>query len=281
MSAYHQPDRLDEALALMAEVGPTVVAGCTDLFATTEAPMLAGAILDITRIPALRGIEQTPRGWRIGAATTWTEILAAELPPAFDMLRQAAREVGSVQIQNAGTVAGNLCNASPAADGVPPLLSLDAEIELASASGRRRLPLGAFLTGPRETALAPTELVVAIHIPAHAGLGESAFRKLGSRRYLVISIAMVAARLVVDRDVVREAAISVGSCSAAAVRLPEVEAATTGLSPAAAPDCVTTALVGRRLSPITDVRGDAAYRTEAATELVRRAVADAAAGWGS
>ena len=108
MSAYHQPEHLDDALRLLAGAPMTVAAGCTDLFAQTEAPTLAGPVLDITRVSALRGITATDEGWRIGAATTWSDIVRSDLPPAFDMLRAAAREVGSIQIQNAGTVAGSL-----------------------------------------------------------------------------------------------------------------------------------------------------------------------------
>ena len=100
-------------------------------------------ILDISGIAALRGILGRPGGWRLGATTTWGELIAADLPPLFDGLKQAAREVGGRQIQNAGTIAGNLCNASPAADGVPPLLALDAAVELASRTGSRNVPLSA------------------------------------------------------------------------------------------------------------------------------------------
>src|SRR5260370_31103109 len=103
-----------------------------------------------------------------GGATTWSEIAAASLPRCLDPLRAAAREIGAVQIQNRGTIAGNLCNASPAADGVPPLLILDASVELASNRGARRLPLSQFITGNRRTSLAPDEILTAIVMPAPA-----------------------------------------------------------------------------------------------------------------
>ena len=145
-------------------------------------------------------------------------MIAAPLPPAFDALKAAAAEVGSVQIQNAATVAGNLCNASPTADGVPPLLTLDAEVEVWSAHTKRRMPLAAFLVGPRQTALHPTELVAAIHVPKASGAGQSAFFKLGARKYLVISIAMVAVRISVVNGNLRAAAIAMGSCAPVARR---------------------------------------------------------------
>ena len=192
-------------------------------------------------------------------------------PPALRGLRLAAREVGARQIQNSGTIGGNLCNASPAADGAPPLLVVDAEVELASASRTRRLSLAEFIDGPRRTKLAEDELLTAIRIPARALSGESAFLKLGARKHLVISIAMVAARIAVDGGIVTEAALAIGSCGPAATRLPYVERALIGapLDPAR----ITAEAVAASLAPIDDIRGSADYRIAGATELARRAVA--------
>lgn len=273
MSGYFRPDTLAAALAHLA-AGPAVLAaGCTDLLAATEAPALRGPVLDLTGIAALRGIAETPDGWRIGATTRWSDLLRADLPPGFDMLRDAAREVGSVQIQNSGTVAGNLCNASPAADGVPPLLALDAVVELAFVGGTRRLPLTDFLTGVRRTALRSGEVVTAVHVPRAAGRGRSRFLKLGARRYLVISIASVAVRIVADGERIVRAAIAVGSCSPVAVRLTALEARLRGLRLVDLAGAVDAQAVAAVLSPITDMRGDAGYRSDAAVELLRRALA--------
>lgn len=273
MQGYHRPDRLDDALAVLARGDVTVAAGCTDLFPATEAPRLRGPVLDITAIAGLSGIVRTDDGWRIGATTSWSALRAAELPPVFDMLKAAAGEIGSVQIQNAGTVAGNLCNASPAADGVPPLLALDARVELASAAGRREMALAEFLTGPRQTRLAPGELMTAVVIPETAARGVSAFLKLGARRYLVISIAMVAVRLDFDGRRLRRAAVAVGACGPVAARLAGLERALCGLEAGDLVATVTDAAVAEALSPISDIRADAAYRAGAAAELVRRALA--------
>lgn len=273
MTAFHRPDSLPDALALLAEGRAVPAAGCTDLFPATAAPNLPGPVVDLSAIADLRGIARTSDGWRIGATTTWSALLAADLPPAFDGLKQAAREVGSVQIQNAGTVGGNLCNASPAADGVPPLLTLDAVVELCSAAGVRRMPLSGFLTGPRRTERRAEEILTAVLIPDVAGRG--AFLKLGARKYLVISIAMTAARIVVAEGRITEAALAVGACSGCALRLPEQEAALRGLPSAEAPDAIDAAMIARALSPITDIRADAAYRQHAAAELLRRTVAEA------
>ncbi len=273
MSSYHRPDTLTDALGVLAETGAVVAAGCTDLFPATEYPELTGPILDITAIDTLRGITQTEDGWRIGATTTWSDLRVAALPAAFDMLKQAAVEVGSRQIQNAGTVAGNLCNASPAADGVPPLLALDAQVELIGASGARRLPLAEFLVDVRQTCRRPDELLTAVHVPARAGHGNSRFLKLGARKYLVISIAMVAVRVVVDDDTISDLALAVGSCSAVAVRLRDLERELIGRPVQELAGGVGVAQVAACLSPISDIRADASYRSEAAAELINRALA--------
>jgi CO/xanthine dehydrogenase FAD-binding subunit len=192
-------------------------------------------------------------------------------------LQQAARVVGGRQVQVAGTIGGNLCNASPAADGVPPLLALGAKVELASTAGLRQMPLADFLLGPRRTALAAGELMTAVLIP-EAGLGgRSAFVKLGARSHLVISIAMAAARVEVLAGWVVRAAVAVGAASPVACRLPLVEAALAGVPVAKAAARVRAADVRAALSPIDDVRATAAYRAEAAVELVRRALAEALA----
>ena len=230
-------------------------------------------MVDLTRIEGLRGISRNETGWRIGGATTWTQVVKAELPPLFEGLKAAAREVGSVQIQNAGTVAGNLCNASPAADGVPALLALDAQVELAAPSGARRMPLSDFITGPRATKLVPGEILTALFIPEATGQG--AFLKLGARRYLVISIAMVSAVVEMEGDTVKSARLAVGACSPVARRLPTLEATLAGKSIAQAEQAALD-YGYPELSPIDDVRAGAVYRREAVATLVARALSQAA-----
>ncbi|MGX9350395.1 FAD binding domain-containing protein [Shimia sp. W99] len=274
MGKYHRPCNLKDALSVLAGGDVTLAAGCTDLFPATQAQEMPGAVLDLTAVEGLRGITRTEAGWRLGATTTWTDVLRAELPGGFDMLKAAAREVGSVQIQNAGTLAGNLCNASPAADGVPPLLALDAQVEVASVEGTRHVALSDFLIGVRQTALRPGEMVVAVHVPLGAGGGQSVFHKLGARRYLVISIAMVAARVVSEQGVIKDAAIAVGACSPAAQRLSRVENSLRGVPLRDAAATLRRVDIDPALSPISDVRGSSTYREDVAFELVRRALLD-------
>jgi CO/xanthine dehydrogenase FAD-binding subunit len=269
MGDYVQPVRLEEALDALARPH-MVLAGGTDFYPARVGRAVGEDILDISRIKALRGISRDAGEWRLGATTTWSELLATGLPPLFDGLKQAAREVGGRQIQNAGTLAGNLCNASPAADGVPPLLALDAEVELASRTATRRLPLAQFITGNRRTALAADELLVAIRVPEPQHEARSAFLKLGARRYLVISIAMASAVLECVAGRVHAARIAVGACSAVAQRLPSLEVALVGARlDAGLLDRVERAHLSP-LRPIDDVRGSAGYRSEAVVTLLRR-----------
>ncbi|MEO6743561.1 MAG: FAD binding domain-containing protein [Caldimonas sp.] len=277
MSAgFERPASLETALRLLAAGGWRVLAGGTDVYPAHVGRPLADSWLDISAIDGLRGIRPTADGWSIGAATTWTDVLRADLPPLFDGLKAAAREIGGVQIQNTGTLAGNLCNASPAADGTPVLMALDAQVVLQSARGTRRIAATDFVLGPRRTACAADELVVAIEVPARSAAARSAFVKLGGRRYLVISITMVA--VVVDADergVVRHAAVAVGSCSAWAQRLRAIERRLIG-QPADADlaDRIEPADLAP-LTPIDDLRASAAYRLDATATLIRRALAEA------
>lgn len=276
MIRYAKPTTVDEALALLGEDAWRILAGGTDFYPAQGVKPFRDNVLDINGLTALRGIAETDDHFVIGARTTWTDIIRHPLPPAFDALKQAAREVGSPQIQNVASVAGNLCNASPAADGVPGLLVLDAEVELRSATTTRHLPLPDFILGNRRTALQAGEMVTAVRLPKLAATGTSAFLKLGARRYLVISIAMVAARLVMENGTIIEAAVAVGSCSAVAKRLAGVEAAIRGLPADGALAAAIQSAPTRELSPIADVRGSAEYRLDAVREIVARAVLMAA-----
>lgn len=277
MTRYARPTTLDEALALLGEGAWRVVAGATDFYPALGSSPIRQDVLDINSIAELRGIAATETHVVIGARTTWTEVRQAPLPPAFDALKQAAREVGSVQIQNVASVAGNLCNASPAADGVPALMVLDAEVELRSSLATRHLALPDFILGNRRTALRPGEMMTAVRVPKAATGGRSAFLKLGARRYLVISIAMVAARVTLDRDGrIEAAAVAVGACSAVAQRLRVLEAELQGKRPDDIEDVVARAALDE-LVPIDDVRGSAHYRRSAAREIVARALLAAAA----
>jgi CO/xanthine dehydrogenase FAD-binding subunit len=268
---YFKPKTLSEAVYVLATSGGQILAGGTDFYPALGDALPQGDVVDITSLREIRGIVIEDEYIRIGGLTTWTEIVRIPLPRCFDALKAAAREIGSVQIQNRGTVAGNLCNASPAADGVPPLLALEAEVELASAAGKRRLALAEFITGNRKTERRTDEILSAVLIPRRIEHAASAFSKLGARRYLVISISMVAAVLDVNAfGRVAEARVVVGSCSATARRLHDLERDLVGQSAKADIVGLVRAEHIAALSPINDVRATAGYRRDASLTLVRR-----------
>jgi CO/xanthine dehydrogenase FAD-binding subunit len=271
MGSYLRPTELRTALGALGAGKRTILAGGTDFYPARVGRTIDEDILDITALP-LNGVEDRAGFWRIGALTTWSELVAAPLPPCFDGLKAAAREIGGVQIQNTGTIAGNLCNASPAADGIPPLLALEADVELAGAGGERCLPLGDFILGNRRTARRADELVTAIRVPKPARGTGSRFLKLGARRYLVISIAMVAIVIEPDsRHRVARARVAVGACSPAARRITPLEAALASAPLDGELGAIATARhLDAILAPIDDIRGSGAYRRDAALTLVRR-----------
>jgi len=280
MGAYLRPPDIDSALRALAGAAPggapwVVVAGATDHYPARVGQLLREDVLDVTAIAGLRGIAAVEGGWQIGALTTWTDLAEADLPPLFDGLRAAALAIGGLQIQARATVVGNVCNASPAADGVPNLLALDALVELSSAAGLRQVPIGEFITGNRRTVRRPDELVTGLLVPAPlpATRVRSAFEKLGSRAYLVISIAMVAAVVEVGVDGrIGRARVAVGACSEVAQRLTGLEVDLAGRPASPETAAIVRAADIEALSPIDDVRGTAAYRSDAAVVLVRRAL---------
>ena len=258
---------------MLASSAGQILAGGTDFYPALGDRVPQGTVVDITSLRELRGISVEKGQVRIGGLTTWSELIRTPLPRCFDALKAAAREIGSVQIQNRGTVAGNLCNASPAADGVPPLLALDSEVELISAAEKRRMPVAGFITGNRRTQRRRDEILSAVLVPRTLESARSAFLKLGARRYLVISISMTAAMVQPDAaGCVAEARIAVGSCSATAQRLRDLERDLVGLP--AKPGLGAHVQTGHLapLSPIDDVRATAEYRWDASLTLVRRAL---------
>lgn len=275
MADYLRPTRLDDALGALSERPWTMLAGGTDVYPANVGRPIIDDILDVTGLPSMREVTVEGGVVRIPALATWTDVVRADLPAAFDGLKTAARSIGGVQIQNRGTLAGNLCNASPAADGLPNLMALDSRVELASTSGVREVRVEDFVVGNRRTVRRPDELVTAILVPIPSATARSTFLKLGSRAYLVISIASVAAVVDVSADGrVAAARIVVGACSEVPMRVEATEARLLGqpASPSLADAIDAADLAG--LSPIGDVRGTAVYRRDAALTLVRRALRD-------
>ncbi|WBY00558.1 FAD binding domain-containing protein [Ramlibacter tataouinensis] len=272
MMNYVSAETLADAVRLQKETGYAFLAGGTDVYPALEHGWRPKGLLDISRLPELSGGIRAQGGWWvIPAMTTWAQVAQAQLPPQFDGLRAAAAEVGGRQIQNQGTVAGNICNASPAADGVTALIGLDARVVVAGAAGEHEVPLQEFVLGNRRTAARSGELVTSVKVPAASGPHGSSFSKHGSRRYLVISLVMTAAFIEADAlGRVARCCIAVGACAPRSLRLVAAEARLTGMSLGQA---AAFSLAGAELdvlTPIDDVRATAAFRRRMARELVER-----------
>jgi CO/xanthine dehydrogenase FAD-binding subunit len=272
-----QPRGLDEALALRAGHPEAVpIAGGTDLMvALNFGHARPERLLDLGGVRELEGWAVEDGVLRIGAGVTHAR-LCAELTGAAPGLALAARTVGSPQIRNRGTLGGNLATASPAGDALPPLVAADAEVELASARGRRRVPVAAFATAPKRSVLEPDELVVEVRVPAAPGPQQ--FAKVGTRNAMVISVCSLA--LALD-PVRRRVGVALGSAAPTVVRARAAEEYLAGSlderglwdAPAPLPQDLRdryAGLVADAARPIDDVRGSAAYRRHALAVLARR-----------
>jgi CO/xanthine dehydrogenase FAD-binding subunit len=231
-------------------------------------------ILDLWRLVELDGIEVSDGGITIGAATTWLDV---ERHPAiastYAPLAAAAREIGALQIQARATLGGNVGTSSPVGDSLPVLLALDAELELASTRGRRRLPYREFCTGYRKTELAPDELIVAARIATPSPRTRLAWRKVGTRRAQSISKVMGAVAVELDGGVIASARVALGAVADRPIRVRTVEDAVRGLAPARAMEAARAALRAA-IHPIDDIRSTAAYRRDVAENLVARFFSD-------
>jgi CO/xanthine dehydrogenase FAD-binding subunit len=256
-----RPSSVDEALAMLRDEGPLVpMAGCTDLYVALNFGTLAETrFLDLWRLDALRTIDVRDGLLSIGALATHTDLIRSALVRRrLPMLAAAAREIGGVQIQNRGTLGGNVANASPAGDTLPVLAAADATVVLRSAGGTRRVPFTAFYTGYRQTARRPDELIVGFEVaPAR---GRQAFRKVGTRAAQAISkVVMAAVRAPKPR-------IALGSVAPTVLRLPETEAV---LAAGGSIEDAREAL-DREIHPIDDLRSTAEYRRRVSGNLLAR-----------
>jgi CO/xanthine dehydrogenase FAD-binding subunit len=272
-----RPDTLDEALHMKAATPHArPIAGGTDLMVELNFDRTRpDAIIDLARVPELREHGRLNGTLRVGAGVSYTRLIA-ELSGALPGLAIASRTVGSPQIRNRGTVGGNLATASPAGDGLPPLYVSDAEIELASVRGTRRVSVSELVTGPKRNCLEPDELITAYELPAAAGPQQ--FAKVGTRNAMVIAVCSVALALWPEQ---RRVAACVGSAGPTPLVASAAEDFISGVldwdGGAGVPDEALVRfgeLVGECARPIDDVRGTAAYRGHAVGVLGRRAL-----GW--
>jgi CO/xanthine dehydrogenase FAD-binding subunit len=271
MTEYLRPRDLDEALAARAAHPDwMVLAGGTDLMVNANHAKVPAGILDLWRLSAMCFVRVADDAIAIGAGTTWHEVdrhpaIRERLAP----LAAAAREIGALQIQARATLGGNVGTSSPVGDSLPVLLALDAELEVASVRGTRRVPYREWCTGYRTTELAPDELIVSARVPVPGPRTRTAWRKVGTRRAQSISKVMGAAAITLDGDVVVDARVALGAIAERPVRIAAVEAAVRGLSRAQAADAARAAM-RTAIRPIDDIRSTADYRREVAENLVAR-----------
>ena len=277
------PQTLVEAYALLAGDPHRPVAGGTDLLVqiTGELGDPPDRVLDIWKLDELRGIRMESNALVIGALTTYAELrrspLVAEFLPAF---AEAAATIGAAQIQNRGTIGGNVVNASPAGDMLPLLLACDAQLVVGSAAGERWVPARAFWPAYRRTALAPTELLLRISVPLPTSR-QLRYRKVGSRRAQTISKVVMALswQADIEHDAPwRDVHLALGSVAATPIRAAATEAVLEGAIPdEGTADRAASTLAGE-LNPIDDVRSSADYRRAVAARVLHRLLREAG-GW--
>lgn len=261
-----EPRTLAEAVRMMKDEALIPLAGATDLYVSLNFGTLPGLrFVDLWRLAALRKIEKREGVLSIGALVTYTQIIKSRhVKSHLPMLVEAAKQIGGVQIQNRGTLGGNIANASPAGDSLPVLAAVDAVVVLRSVVGERRVPIGEFYTGYRKTVVQPDELITAVEIQPIDGA--QWFRKVGTRAAQAISkVVMAAVRAKRPR-------IAFGSVGPTVVRVPATEAA---LEAGVSIDEAVRVLENE-IRPIDDVRSTAEYRRTVAGNLLRRFWADTA-----
>jgi xanthine dehydrogenase small subunit len=263
-ATVHRPATLAEAYSVLSgrAADLKVIAGGTDLMVLMNAHMLdAAEFLDIWRVDELRGIADEGDSLRIGALTTYTRLVESSLVQRYiPSLVAASRTIGAIQIQNRGTIGGNVVNASPAGDSLPVLAAYDAEVEVGSSRGVRRVAFNGFYTGYRRTVLEPDELVLAVRVPKLGSDDKDFFWKVGTRRAQAISKIVMGAKARMNGRTIKSISIAVGSVAPTIVRAPETEAILTGAN--LTPELIERAResISGEISPITDLRSTEHYR---------------------
>ena len=276
-----EPRSVGDAVKMLRDEGPLVpMAGCTDLYVALNFGTLRPTrFLNLWNLDSLRGIEVRGATLRIGALTTYTDIIAsAAIRRRLPMLAAAAREIGGVQIQNRGTLGGNVANASPAGDTLPVLLAADAVILVGGQRGERELAAKDFFVSYRKTALAPDELILHVRFPIPPGR-EMRFRKVGTRRAQAISkVVMAVAWHDFGSQGWHDVRVALGSVAAMPIRAPMTERVLEGAQPT--PETVDRAAetLAAEIQPIDDVRSTADYRRAVSARILHRILRDAG-GW--
>ena len=283
---FYSPRSLDEALGVRKTTGAIPLAGGTDLLVrrrswTGTLPDIHEPVVFVGALSELQGIEEKSaagrRSLRVGAGVTYADLLAHPRLP--ELLKGSIIELAAPGLRNVATLAGNICNASPAADAVCALYALDASVELASAKGTRTVPIEEFITAPGKTTLRPDELVVSVDIPLIEG-NRVLYQKVGTRRANALSKLAICAHATVEDDTVAAVAIALGAVAPTVVRVPEAEELILFKPVSKIAGQIESVVDAFRpfVTPISDQRSTAEYRREVALGLVRRFISERVAG---
>ncbi len=276
---YHLPTELEEATRLLKKWKgrACVVAGGTNVIPDMRAGKIRPEhLLDISRIGELHGIKKTRARISVGALTSISQLIDSPLiEKEAGLLHRACHQLGNPLVRNRATIAGNLGNASPAADTAVPLLALNASVKIRGHDSQRTAPLTVFFVGPNQTVLKDDEIIVSVEFPRPTAQERTAYFKLGLRNAMAISVASVAVRLEVNGDRFSLVRIALGAVAPTPIRAGETEAFLEGQE--ASPAVINGAIkrVAQEVNPISDIRGSAEYRRYVSQVLVRRAIQQA------
>jgi xanthine dehydrogenase small subunit len=268
------PTSLEEVYELLAERGrrAKIIAGGTDVLVALNAKSLdAGEFIDIWRLNELRGIDDEGETIRVGALTTYTQLIRSPLIRlSVPALVEASRTIGAIQIQNRGTVGGNVVNASPAGDSLPVLSAFDAEVEIGSIRGVRRVSFNNFYTGYRQTVMGPDEILLAVRLRKLKPNERSFFFKVGARRAQAISKVVMAVKVGMTGAEINSISVALGSVAPVVIRASRTESLLTNaiLDSTAVEEARRT--VSREIAPITDVRSTEHYRRTVTGNVLAR-----------
>jgi len=275
---YHAPTSLAEALHLLATLNEAKpFTGGTDLVPLLrEAACRPSNLVDLNRVTELNYIREDSGYICIGATATHAQVAASPIAAKAPALVDAVSWIGSPQVRNRATIAGNLCNASPAADSAPPLLVHEAEVTIRSLKETKIIPLNELFAGPKLNCLEPEELVTEIRFRAPPGGSGSSFKRIGRRKAFTLSVVSAAAYVEMKGDKIKTARLAFGSVAETPIRTPEAEEMLRGKALTAKLLDRAAESVKAAVAPITDIRGTAEYRRDMCGVLMRRTLAEAA-----
>ena len=269
---FLQPASLNAAIDLLAQNRGRLLAGGTDFFPALGQMAVRDPLIDISRLSELRTISVGAGTIRLGAACTWSEIVTAPLPSGFDALKEAAREIGSVQIQNRGTIGGNLCNASPAADSVPALVAAAAKAVIVGPKGKRTVAVEEIPVGPGKTSLKKGEIIESIVLPKRPPKSGDAYLRFIPRTEMDIAVVGVGVNVTLDgKGIVTKARVALGAVAPTVRLVPAAAKALIGTKMDKAALDAMAAACSAACSPIDDKRGTRDFRIKVAGVLARRA----------